>query len=78
MSPQPLKHVSNEAPIDVSVVRHQDVSVLRLHDVLLECRDDVSWGRNDDALSVHLHDVSIKSQMKHPMRSQWYVTKTSQ
>ena len=47
--------------------RRQDVSVVRLHDVLLVCRDDVPWGRNDDVPSVHLHDVSNKSQMKHPM-----------
>ena len=57
--------------------RRQDVSVLRLHDVLLERRDNASRGRNNDVLSVPLHDVSNKSQMKHPMTSQWYVIKTS-
>ena len=32
----------------------------------------------NDFSVVRLHDVSNKSQMKHPMTSQWYVTKTSQ
>ena len=36
-----------------------------------------SWGRNDDVPSVRLHDVSNKSQTKHPMTSQWYVSTTS-
>ena len=76
-SPRRLKQDSNETPNDVSVVRHQDVSVVRLHNVLLVCRDDVSWGRNNDVPSVRLHDVSNKSQMKHPMTSQWYVSTTS-
>ena len=31
-----------------------------------------------DVSVVRLYDVSNKSQMKHPMTSQWYVTKTSQ
>ena len=48
----------------------QDVSVVRLHEVLLLCRDDVSRGRNDDVSSVLLHDVSNKSQIKHPKTSQ--------
>ena len=56
----------------------QDISVVRLHDVLLVCHGDVSRERNDDVPSVRLHDVSNKSQMKHPKTSQWYVTKTSQ
>ena len=60
------RYVSNETPNDVSVERHQDVSVVRLHDVLLACCGDVSRGRNDDVPSVRLHDVSNKSQMKHP------------
>ena len=46
--------------------RHQDFSVVRLHDVLFERRNDVSKGRNNDVPSVCLHDVSKKSQMKHP------------
>ena len=50
MSPGRLKQVSNETPNGVSVVR--------LHNVLLVCRDDVSWGRNDDVPSVRLHNVS--------------------
>ena len=72
------RYVSNETPNDVSVERRQDVSVVRLHDVLLVCCDDVSRGRNDDVLSVRLHYVSDKSQMKHPTTSQWYVTRASQ
>ena len=42
----------------------------RLRDVLLERRDDVSRGPNNDVLSVRLHDLSNKSQMKHPTTSQ--------
>ena len=68
----------NKTPNDVSVELRQDVSVVRLHNVLLVCRDDISWGRNDNVPSVRLHDVSNKAQMKHPTTSQWYITKTSQ
>ena len=38
--------------------RCQGVSVVRLHDVLLEHRDDVSNGRNNDVPSVRLKQVS--------------------
>ena len=72
------RYVSTETPNDTSAERRQDVSVVRLHNVRLECRDDVSKGRNDNVLSVRLHNVSNKSQMKHPTTSQWYVTKTFQ
>ena len=65
------RYVSNETPNDFSVERRQDVSVVSLHDVLLECHDD-------DVPSVRLHDVSNKSEMKHLTTSQWYVTKASQ
>ena len=41
--------------------RRQDVSVVRLYDVLLEHHNDVSKGRNNDAPSLRLHDVSNKS-----------------
>ena len=41
--------------------RGQDVSVLRLHDILLERHNDFSKGRNNDAPSLRLHDVSNKS-----------------
>ena len=58
--------------------RQQDVSVVCLHDVLLERRDDVWRGRNNDVQSVRLHHILNKSQMKHPTTSQWYLTKTSQ
>ena len=57
--------------------RRQDISVVRFHDVLLESCD-VSRGSNNVVPSVRLHIVSNKSQMKHSVTSQWYVTKTSQ
>ena len=41
--------------------RCQVVSVVRLYDVLLERHNDVSKGRNNDAPSLRLHDVSNKS-----------------
>ena len=58
--------------------RRQDVSVVRLYDVLLERHNNVSKGRNDDAPSLRLHDVSNKSQKEHPTTSRWNVAKTSQ
>ena len=48
------------------------------YNILLERRDDVSRGRNNNVPLVRLLDVPSKSQMKHPTASQWYVTKTSQ
>ena len=72
------KYFPNETPNDVSLERRQDVSLVCPHNVLLERRDDVFKGHNNDVPSVRLHDVSSKSQMKHPTTSQWYVTKTSQ
>ena len=71
-------YVRNETPNDVSLQHRQDVSMVRLHYVLLERCDDVLKGLNNDVPSVHLHNDSSKSQMKHPKTSQWYVTKTSQ
>ena len=71
------RYVSDETPNDVSMEGCQDGSVVRLHDVLLERRDDVWRGRNNDVPSVRLHNVSDKSQMKHPATSRLYVTKTS-
>ena len=41
--------------------RRQDVSVVRLYDVLLERHNDVSKGRNSDAPSLRLHEVSDMS-----------------
>ena len=55
------RHVSNETPNDVSMERRQDVSVVRLHNDLLERRDGVSRGRNNNVPSIRLHDVSNKS-----------------
>ena len=48
------------------------------NNILLERRDGVSRGRNNNVPLVRLLDVPNKSQMKHPTASQWYVTKTSQ
>ena len=78
MSQQRRSYISDETPNDVSVEHRQDVSVVRFHNILLERLDDVSRGCNNNVSSVRLLDVSIKSQMKHPTTSQWYVTKTSQ
>ena len=71
-------YVPNETPNDFSMERHQDVSVIHLQDVILERRNDVSKGRYKGVSSVRLHNVSKESQMKHPVMSQRYVTKTSQ
>ena len=78
MSQQRRTYVLNKTPNGVSLEGRQDLSVVRLHDVLLECRCDVSRGRYEDVPSVRLYDVSNKSQTKHPITSQWYVTKDSQ
>ena len=72
------RYVSIETPNEVSMERRQDVSVVRLHDVLLVCCDDVSRGRNDNVQSVRLHDISGKSQMKHPTTSLWLGSTSSQ
>ena len=68
---QHCKYVSNETPNDVSMKLRQDISVVRIHDILLECRYVVSKGRNNAVSSVLLHDVSKKAQMKHPTTSHW-------
>ena len=60
-SQQRLRYVSNETPNGVSMARHQSVSMVRTHNVLL----------------VRLYDVFCNSQIKHPMRSLWYVFTTS-
>ena len=46
---------------NVLVERRQDVSVVRLHEVLLVCRDDVLRGRNENVPS---DDVSTTSQIR--------------
>ena len=71
------RYVLKETPNDVSMERRQDVSVVRLYDVLLERYNDDSKGRNNDAPPLRLHNVSNKSQMKHPTTSRWNVAKTS-
>ena len=72
------RYVSNETPNNVSMERRQDVSMVCLHDILLERCDGASKGRNNDVSSVRFRDVTNNSQIKHPTTSHWYVTKTSQ
>ena len=62
-------YVPNKTLNDASLERCQDLSMVLLHYVLLERCDDVLKGRNNDVPSVHLHDDSSKSQMKHPTMS---------
>ena len=64
------RYVPNETTNDIFLERRQDVSVVCLHNVLLERCDDVLTERNNDVPSVCLRDVSKKSQMKHPTTSQ--------
>ena len=64
MSQPRRRNVSNEIPNGVSVEICQDVSVFLLNSALLVCCDNVSRGRNNDASSVHLEEVSSKSQIK--------------
>ena len=78
MSQRRRRYVSNETPNGVSVELCQDVSVFLLNSALLVCCDNVSRGRNNDASSVHLEEVSSKSQTKNQTTSQRYLTKTSQ
>ena len=54
---QRSRYVSNETPNDVLMKSSQDVSVVDLHDILSQHRDDVSRGRNNDVSSVRLHNV---------------------
>ena len=77
-SQQRRRYISNETPNDISMEVRQEVSVVRLHHVLLERRSDVSKGCNNKVPSLRRHDFSSKSQMKHPRMPQWYVTKTPQ
>ena len=78
-TPQPCRgYMSNITTNSVSMERRQDVSQVRLHDVLLERCSDVSRGRNNYIPSVCLNSASKKSQMKHLTISQWYIIKISQ
>ena len=54
-------YVANETPNDVSMESRQDVSVVRLHNILLERCEDVLRERKNDVSSVRLHNVSNKS-----------------
>ena len=53
------RYVSNETPNDFLMERRQDVSVVRLQNVLLERRDDVLGGRNSDVPSA-MSQTSLK------------------
>ena len=66
------RYIPNQAPNDVSMECRQDVSVICLRELLLEHRNDVSKGCNNDVPSVR-----SKSQIKHQTMSQWYIAKTS-
>ena len=84
------RYVSIEKLNDVSMKRQQDVSVICLHNILLERlkqvsnetpnevsvvhQQDVLVVRIHDFLLVRLYDVSCKSQMKHPIMSLWCVS----
>ena len=46
------RYVPNEKPNDIQVERRQQVSVVRLLEVFLEFRDNVSTGPNNDVSSV--------------------------
>ena len=65
-------------PNDISIEHRQDVSVLRLYNVLLDNQKGVWKKRNNDDLSLRLYDVSNMAQLKHPKTSRWNVAKTSQ
>ena len=65
-SPRCLKLVSNETPNYVLVVPRQDVLVVFLHNFAKERCSDISKVRN--------HNVSTKTQMKHPVKSQRQVS----
>ena len=54
------RYVSNETPNNVSVERRQDVSVVRLHEVLFVCHDDVSRGRNNDQYVSTKPQINLK------------------
>ena len=55
-------YVLNETPNDVSMERRQDVSVVRLHHILLERREDISRGRNNGVSNKTPNDVSLVCQ----------------
>ena len=54
-SQQRHRHASTETPNDVSMERRQDLSVVRLHGILLERGDNVSRERYNDVPPVRLH-----------------------
>ena len=86
------RYFSNETPNNVSVEHRLNISMVLLHDILLEYCDDVSKGRNNDVVHhqdvsvvsiyniplVRLYDVFFKSQIKYSTTSLWYVSTTPQ
>ena len=52
------RYFSNKTPNDVSVERHQDVSVAHPQDVIKERRGNFSRERNNDVPLVRLQEVS--------------------
>ena len=58
LSQQRHMYVSDEISNDVSLERLQDVSVVCLHDVVKERRDNILRVRNNNVPLVSLHDVS--------------------
>ena len=58
LSQQRHRYASDEISNDVSLERRQDVSVVCLHDVVKERRDNISRVRNNNVPLVSLHNVS--------------------
>ena len=56
------RYVSDKTPNDIWVEHRQDVSVVRHHNVLLECRDYVLRECNNGVPSVRIHDALNKSE----------------
>ena len=56
-SQQSRSYVSTDTHNEVLMEHHQDISVVRLHNIILERRHNASRGRNN-VLSARLHDVS--------------------
>ena len=57
LSQRSRRYVSDETLNDISMECRQDFSVLHLHDVWLEHRQEVSRGRNNEVSSVRLQNV---------------------
>ena len=60
-SQQCHSYASTDTHNEVLMEHRQDISVVRLHDVILKRRQNASRRRNNNVPSVRLHDVSNKS-----------------